>query len=408
MTLGKLLFCGVVSEVTLKHSQGVCSLFLKAYTYTIKLDIKKKKRSFQDKKAPYKKLFEKIIKEDAGGDFLDHATQGKAQEKVFIQYDETDWAFLKRVASQVDAVLLPDVLGDKPRVFIGLPKLGSGEEETAYNHSIEKALDRYKYRAENATEKSELEHITFTIKSDTPYDIGQDILYENKNLTVVGQRIVGRKTLVEKYYTLQKREGVYENPLKNQTLIGLALEGKVLAVQKDQIKVHLEIDQTQPLETANWFQLSTAYTSEGTTGFYVMPQIGDSLKLFIPEAEEDTAFIKTISRTDGQKNPKTADPKIKYLGTIAGKEMKLAPEELLITAKTGKLFISMKDKEGISIESDEEILIKSEGDITLKGKKISMTAATEIYLKGGDSTTVMDNLTHFKGKKITYNGYLKS
>ena len=98
-----------------------------------------------------------------------------------------------------------------------------------------------------------------------------------------------------------------------------------------------------------------------------MPQEGDSVKLYLPEADEGKAYIKIINRTDGGENPKTSDPRTKYLGTIDGRELKMAEKELLLTTTEGKMYIRMQEDEGIAIESDRPILVKSDDRLNDRG-----------------------------------------
>lgn len=186
------------------------------------------------------------------------------------------------------------------------------------------------------------------------------------------------------------------------------IDGTVIDVEGDTIKSHLSIDSEQEIGEANWFKWNTAYTSNGQTGLYLMPQVGDTVILYIPESDEDKAYMRAIDRSDGESNPKTKDTAVKYMGNPYEKEMKMAPKEILITTKPGKMYIRMEDKGGIEIESDHDIKITSKKDITLKGKRIKMHAKKYLnYKVFNESSITMDNLTHFKGGKTTINGIKK-
>ncbi len=179
-----------------------------------------------------------------------------------------------------------------------------------------------------------------------------------------------------------------------------------MAVQGDQIKLHLEIDDSQPVDEANWFRFNTAYSAKGQTGLYLMPQKDDQVELYLPEADEDQAYIRTVRRTDGADNEKTQDTQNKYLGNPYGKELRMTPDELKLTVSAG-MYIKMSD-DGIAMESDKEIIVKSEEDIELKGKSIAVTGGDNIYFQAtGSSSMSMDNVTHFKADKIKLNGTVK-
>ena len=73
--------------------QDVCIVSLTAKSNSILLDIKRKEEVFNIQKNKYQSLFEQIIRTEYQGDFIDTASNGKTQNRVIIQYDETDWAF---------------------------------------------------------------------------------------------------------------------------------------------------------------------------------------------------------------------------------------------------------------------------------------------------------------------------
>lgn len=63
---GKTLFCGVASGIGVVCENGVYYLEAEAVSWTIKLDLEKKKRSFQEKGLSYKDIAEKLAKEASG------------------------------------------------------------------------------------------------------------------------------------------------------------------------------------------------------------------------------------------------------------------------------------------------------------------------------------------------------
>ena len=63
---GKTLFCGVASGIGVVCENGVYYLEAEAVSWTIKLDLEKKKRSFQEKGLSYKDIAEKLAKKRSG------------------------------------------------------------------------------------------------------------------------------------------------------------------------------------------------------------------------------------------------------------------------------------------------------------------------------------------------------
>lgn len=403
-----LIFSGVIDKVKLKHAQGIHYITINALTHSIKLDIKKKRRSFQNKVGAYTKIFDTVIKEDYGGDYLDNLTKGSLQNRVILQYDESNWEFLIRIVSHKGGVVIPDLLGDTPRVYIGIPNRES-KVSKEYNYNMEKDIIQFDITKQNFTEKTMLDHVVLYLKMDEYCEIGDDINHNGKNLTIFKREIISKKSMIEKHYYMKLRTGIYNNFFKNPDFTGLSIDGKIIAVSGDKIKVHLTIDETQPIEEANWFTLSTFYTTEGQTGLYLMPKEGESVKLYFPESDENEGFIRLINRKDGGSNTKAKDVDKKYLGNEYGKEIKLSPNEVKITTSNGGLMeIKMTDKYGIEMKSNKEMKIRSDGDITFKSNKTSMSAKESICTNVNFSSETLDGISHFKAEKITVNGTTKS
>ena len=123
-------------------------------------------------------------------------------------------------------------------------------------------------------------------------------------------------------YDLIAEAGIRQVRMYAPSLSGVSLEGTVLEVTKEGVRLHLAIDPAQEKEKAIWFPLATPYTAERHSGFYSPPELGDSVHLSFPNQKEETAVVRHSLRKGGEINPKTADPNISYWGTPHGKEFK--------------------------------------------------------------------------------------
>lgn len=56
------------------------------------------------------------------------------------------------------------------------------------------------------------------------------------------------------------------------------------------MKIKLEIDQDSTASGAMWFPYSTVYSSPDGSGWYVMPEAGDQIRLYFPDEREQHAF----------------------------------------------------------------------------------------------------------------------
>ncbi|MBC2582570.1 contractile injection system protein, VgrG/Pvc8 family, partial [Clostridium sp. DJ247] len=95
----RALFKGLVSNIKVKAVNNIYYLEVEGVSCTYDLDVKLKCRSFQNKNMSYTELIEKVLSSYAGADYMNLAAEGKNLGRFVLQYNETDWQFLKRIAS---------------------------------------------------------------------------------------------------------------------------------------------------------------------------------------------------------------------------------------------------------------------------------------------------------------------
>lgn len=91
------LFCGVIAGLEVQSVGKSYHVNVKAYTYSYLLDIKRKSRSFQDTSMTMGVLINGIAGEYGGEAQI--LFPDRAIGEIAVQYDETDWQFLKRMLS---------------------------------------------------------------------------------------------------------------------------------------------------------------------------------------------------------------------------------------------------------------------------------------------------------------------
>ena len=382
------LFKGIVSNIKIKAVMGVYYIEVEGISHSFDLDLKLKCLSFQNKNMPYSQLIKSVISGYAGCDFIDEASKGATLGKLVVQYNETDWQFLKRMASQFGAPLVPDITSDTPKFWFGMPVGKEVGNLDNFNYSVKKDLCYYMDTAENYNnELQESDFICYEIESEKFLNIGDKVSFQGKEL-IVGESIVVLDKAVLKYGYVLTAEGIGQNLILNRSISGAALEGKIIDVQKDTVKIHLDIDKEQNKAEACWFPYSTFYTSEGNGGWYCMPELGDSVKLYFPNSIEDDAMAISSVRKGGHSCEKMADPDIKYIGTSNGKEVKLGGDDLVLTAKAD-MFIKLHEGDGIEIQSDQPIVFQSKGDMVIDATKLDIVAKDGVTLVCGNNTGVI-------------------
>lgn len=389
------LFSGIPMDIKITTIRELHKIELIIYSYSILLDIERKSRSFQNSNNLYIDIFKKIVGE-YNGDTIYNLSKELAQNQFILQYEETDWEFLKRIASHQEGMLLPDILSEKPNVYVGIPKL-QDYVEIKPNYSVSKNMEQYYIKNSNYSDSSELNFIEYTIKSNFSYNIGDKINYKDTKFEISEKISNYERGILEFTYKLKKSDGIAQNRIFNENITGLTLEGKVIDRKTDVLKVHLDIDSSQDLETAYWFKLSTYYTTTGNTGFYSVPQIGDTVKLYVPTMSEVHAFIRGGKRTDGAVSPKTQDVETKYFRQNHGNELMLSPTNVTFTAVDYETFIDLSKSEGIIATTKDDILITAK-DISLSaGGSMFFGSREQLAFKKGDLNIIMREKMYLNG-----------
>lgn len=182
-------FAGGMTHVDIQMEDGIPLVQVEALSRTYAMDVQPRNRSYQNKHLTYTDAIAKLVADYPGGDAQNMATSEQAAiGSLMVQFEETDWQFMKRLASRVGTVILPDVVMDLPRVYFGVPDLSWGMELKAKRYTLMK--DRAAYEELKAhAEGSEAEHIheadfiSYRILSGQYCQVGDNVQFKNHNIS---------------------------------------------------------------------------------------------------------------------------------------------------------------------------------------------------------------------------------
>lgn len=399
------IFIGRVIDIKVQCIRNIYYLEVEAVTNTYELDLEVKRCSFQNKSKLYRDLITQVVSSYKGGDLIDILSNNSKIENFTIQYDETDWEFIKRMASRFSGGLVADISSKNPRFWFGIPNGKNMGELSHFNYSVNKYISKYRYLKENDKKNiSEKEILVYEIETDKILNIGDIVTFKEEALTVCEYEWNFKKGIFRCKCNLKSKKGMIQKKLYNDKLIGLSIEGKVIDVIKDKVKVHLEVDESQSKSEACEFTYSTPYTATGHAGWYCMPEIGDSAYVYFPDNKEENAYASVSVRKDNTSESKLSDPNIKYFRTPSGKELKFSDKEILITASDGEVYIKLNEENGIEIYSSKGIKISSSQDINMSANsKVIISADTKLRMSCKASSINMDGETRITGNEVKLN-----
>lgn len=393
----ELLFVGVLNHVDYREEGQYATLCIKAVSYTWKMDIEKKSRSFQDLSKSYKDVVENVISGHEA--VMAWNISDRSLEHPLIQYKETDYSFLRRILSHLEGSIIPVDTQGKIRFKAGLGDSGGlGEID----------IESMKYSIFSFSGHMLMDGAT----------AGKQYGYEihDMDYTRVGDglSIQGRIYYVMEM-TAEFQQGVLNcicrafpkqcfavERIPADTLKGAVLAGEIIATEQEMVKVHFDIDDEQPVETACDFPWKPI------TGnmLYCMPEKGTRAAAYIDKDQEDNIAVIYNIRENGETCAELADYNERYFTTDNSKRMYLKPSEMGLLNMDGKnAEIALKDSAVLQIKTSNQLSVLAEGQVELKGKTVTLTTPKEATLVKKDivSPTVINMCNAFDAIGCTGN-----
>ena len=370
------LFSGFTQAVTISRTNEIYYIEGTLISGTYLLDLEKKSRSFQDINMTYQGLVKQVVDETPEADVI--CTVGKEETigKPLIQYNETDWEFIKRLASHFGSYIIPEITLAKPRFWFGMRNNNSQAQlpDTNYQSIVS---DRYYALGGAETGQKRADYIYHIVQDSQNRIIGDKVSFQQRENLIISQKHASMEKgqLIFTYYV--GPESINRtNKYYNEKISGMSLLGSILATKNETVKMHLDIDQQQDQATAYPYNWTPA------TGnlIYCMPQVGTRASLYFSSQDEHSAQAVNCVRTNGSSCDKMADPNQRYLTTEHGKQLQLLPDSMGLVGGEN-MQIQMHNDLGILLQSPKILNIYAKGPITFQaGKSIYISAPLQITL----------------------------
>lgn len=172
----------------------------------------------------------------------------------------------------------------------------------------------------------------------------------------------------------------------NEKICGVSLESKVLKVENIVVEASALLDENKDGAGVRKFIYESIYSSPDGTGWYVMPEPGDHIRLYFPSDDEREGFAKSSIHL-GYGNGQRTDPDRKSMMTKHGKEIVFTPGSLTMTNNKG-MSIHIVDNQGIQIISDKVIEITAKENLHIESKEsnITVSAPDAVTFKQGETS----------------------
>lgn len=378
------LFCGYVDKISMLSETQYSSVRLDLISASTKADTTKHNHSFQNTAKTYGQILEQSVASTAD---IHMMVSDKAIGALIVQYNETGWEFALRMASQLKAPLVADLVSPKAQLYVGLPP--ARRSHSIDGSSFHSGIDNSDFSNSTSNYGAAMRE-DFAGQQVTTYEyafIGDKCIFNGQDQTiksVTAQLVDGILTM--NYGLLTANAGkasggsvssLAKPPMQSAQTSGKMMRGTVQAVAGDKVQVHLtDVDSGYDGGGSWWFPYSTAYSSSDGSGWYCMPEVGDQVRVFFPSGSEGDAFAASSVCAEPP-----LEPRHKRWKAPGGKQILLTDEGIYIFCEEGKIYINLTQENGIEIQGDKGISIVS-------GTYVEITATDEIQLAADNQIVI--------------------
>lgn len=390
----KVLLYGIVEKMRLEVKGRTCRMELTLRSGTILMDSRKRIRSFQSTETPYSKILE--ICGQGYNDAQKIMTTAKEEKanRFLMQYQETDWKFLKRLASINHTVLVADVSTYGEKYYFGLPDRKNTISGDAEEYSV-----CYDTRRYDGKQEETLNAASYIWESREIYALGDCGIIDGHQLFVWKIETEMKGNILYHTYYMCPKAGFYIPERYNSNLPGASLFGIIQGVNGEKVKIEILDDENKGNTGVYEFPYATTYSSEDGTGWYCMPELGDKARIYFPTEKEQDAYVASAYHDSGAQL--RTKPERKFWRNKEGKEILLAPEKILLTNNDGT-YVELSDQDGIEIVSAGSVTLSAGGMLRISStnSSIELSAPNKIKLKQGETEMNLGGDLNMSGAQI--------
>ena len=222
----KIFLNGVISKLRIKETKaGALAVELLCSSKSILLDRIPRYRSFQDPTLTYTDIAQEVNKNYNDGETLVNVGEDmQAVPRMTIQYNETDWEYLKRIASYTGQPLMTN----SNKVLVGFFKnMPVQTPNLTYSYfGKETEEERTYYRVEGTEVYSVSTPIKLKIRNRVS---GEEV--EN-DYYVIESRIYNEGNTLKCEYKLGKQTDYFVDPIPHEKIRGAVIEARTVHIAR--------------------------------------------------------------------------------------------------------------------------------------------------------------------------------
>jgi len=408
-----ILFSGIITNIRLSEQAQMKTVRIEAKSRSWLMDREKRSRSFQNTKMSFRTLAWEILRCYGGENpkkVCGLIYSGAEQEtgRLIIQYEETDWEFLKRALSLAGLALTPDSRQEGIKLYAGVPELAN-TDLSCHVQAIDKDMGSYYFLRANGRDVHTADFTRYTVESEQLIGIFEPVCIGGKELAAYSCRYVFREQEMTGIYGLQSPGGLKRAASYPMHLIGTALPGEVVNVSGSKVQVLMEIDKGHEERAVYWFPYSTMSASPNGSGWYCMPEKGDKVRVYFPSKKENEAVaLSAVSCYQAPKDggeDRMENPDSRYLRTKSGQELALAPGYIKLSCGRDAASVTIYANGMVFVQAQSMVKAQAHESLTLDAEEeLNIHVKKEFYASSTDGGQVgfLDGEILFRGTEVKF------
>ena len=426
------VFSGIVDyfEILDYGSYG-CRILMRAFSKSVLFDRKneKKYRIFQDRNLMFSDIIDEINKDYADKKLeIKYSDIAKKQiGSLIVQFDETDWEFLVRLASQLKTGMF---VIEQGIILFGIVEMGEIKKENKYfsDYSLVRDYKNLYYKVQSNKVINLGDTVSISENAVENEGNDKDSSGNRGNFSVLKTRIFLKDFILKSEFLATDMSSYHIFKKYNEKIKGCRIEANVERVFEDGGIAKMEVRFAEGLkkivqERSNEESNDKAYDDYGikrfplsyqtfysqtNTGFFCTPEVNDTVEVYFPNEDERFAKVSWAINNKGngrfsdytKRNFQVNQSDFNFSLNLNSFEVKTAEKysvESPNIVENADNFVN-KANQNMIVASNNYLGIESIGDADFYGSKINII--------GKEKEITMESLSsdvRIKGKKVHSN-----
>ena len=394
---GEVLFKGGLAKYSQRHEGQLISLKMELISGSVEGDYQKRTRSFQKPDMIYDEIFRVMEKNYPLFQINNNTGIDSKTARPIFQFEESDFAFLRRIASELNTSLIVDSKTGINSITIGMPSPAKSIVSTSSKYAYRLSPKFYELGGEKRGLFPE-DYSYYEVESYENLFIGDKITVNEEEMCVISRHAELVKGEVIFSYKAGRESLLQQKLIENRNLYGAAFKGTVKDVYPDTLTIELDVDKNyekQELTEFDWKPITSNL-------LYAMPEKKTTAVIQHSDCMGYNVLATACIRTNGETCSNTKQPTEKMFYPDNSGNLIVGKQKVAFTM--GDTKIELRD-DLMYISTNVEFETMGNVDVSLAAPITDILSPSMIQLLGtGNSELNITQTIDGKGDSMVEGG----